>query len=85
MDIRRPWGIINCPCEIAECVGSICIVNNDDFKIDTLAGQAQQAHRINVMFVQPKCIEKKLEKNPYGTTLRKNKKEISEKKDSSIN
>jgi len=49
----------NCPHEIADGKPTIVIVDNDDFKIDTLTGSAKEAHRTNVMFLQPKSYEKK--------------------------
>ena len=48
---------VHIPCEIANGRGAICIVDNDDFKIDTLTGKATQAHRTNVMFVQQEKFE----------------------------
>ena len=36
------------PQEIARDDPAICIVDNDDFKIDTLTGNSQQIHRTNV-------------------------------------
>ena len=47
------------PREIAKDVPAICIVDNDNFKIDTLTGNSQQAHRTNVMFEQRQSIEHK--------------------------
>ena len=47
------------PREIAKDVPVICSVDNDDFKIDTLTGNSQQAHRTNVMFVQRQSNERK--------------------------
>ena len=47
------------PREVAKDVPAICIVDNDDFKIGTLTGNSQQAHRTNVMFVQRPSIEHK--------------------------
>ena len=47
------------PREIAKDVPAISIVDNDDFKIDTLTGNSQEAHRTNVMFVQRQSIEHK--------------------------
>ena len=67
---------MNIPREIANGVPVICIADNDDFKIDTLTGRSRQAHRTNVMFVQPQRIEHKSDvnvENSSGT----NKAEIS--------
>ena len=47
-----------CPYEIAVGRPAIAIVDNDDFKNDTLTG-AGQAHRTNVMYVQPTTLEVK--------------------------
>ncbi len=46
----------DCPFEIADSRPAIAIVDNDDFKSDTLTG-AGQSHRTNVMFVQPKLFD----------------------------
>ena len=48
-----------CPQKIANGKPSIVIVDNDDFKVDTMTGNATGAHRMNVMFVQPQGHEKK--------------------------
>ena len=48
-----------CPLEIADNKPVIAIVDNDDFRIDTLTGNAAGAHRTNVMFVQPLNYEEK--------------------------
>ena len=48
-----------CPVEIPEDVPCVVIVDNDDFKSDTLTGEATSAHRTNVMFVQPGSLEVK--------------------------
>ncbi|KAI9517797.1 hypothetical protein NQZ68_000966 [Dissostichus eleginoides] len=40
-----------CPQEIADSKPAIVIVDNDDFKIDTMTGNSTGAHRTNVMFV----------------------------------
>ena len=50
---------MNIPCELACNVPTFCIVDNDDFKVDTLTGNSQKGHRTNFMFVQPECIENK--------------------------
>ena len=47
------------PQEIAKDVPAIFIADNDDFKIDTLIGNSQQAHQTNAMFVQHQNIEHK--------------------------
>lgn len=41
-----------CQPEIADGKPAIVIVDNNDFKIDTLLGNAAVAHRTNVMFLQ---------------------------------
>jgi hypothetical protein len=51
------------------------VVDNDDFKIDSLTGNATGAHRTNVMFVQPEKYEEKPEKSDTRHTK---KKKISE-------
>ena len=43
---------LNCPFELAEGKPAVAIVDNDDFKSDTLTG-ADQPHRTYVMYVQP--------------------------------
>ncbi len=48
----------NCPFKLAEGKPVITIVDNDDFKSDTLTG-AGQAHQTNVMFVQPESFDPK--------------------------
>ena len=53
-----------CPSEIADGKPAIVIVDNDDFKIDTLTGNATGAHQTNVMFVQPQSYENKLDEEP---------------------
>ncbi|KAK1901766.1 Low-density lipoprotein receptor-related protein 2 [Dissostichus eleginoides] len=47
-----------CPQEIADSKPAIVIVDNDDFKIDTMTGNSTGAHRTNVMFVQPESYMK---------------------------
>ena len=49
-----------CPPEIADGKPAILIVDNDDFKANTLSGKATEAHRTNFMFVQPESYEKRL-------------------------
>ena len=56
MDVKTST---TCPQEIADGRPAILIVNNDNFKIDSLTGDATGAHRTNVMFVQPEKYEKK--------------------------
>ena len=51
-----------CPLEIVDDVPAVVIVDNDDFKMDTVTGNAACAHRTNVMYVQPITIEKKIER-----------------------
>ena len=48
-----------CPQEIADSKPAIMIIDNDDFKIDTMTGNSSGAHRTNVMFVQPESYERK--------------------------
>ena len=64
-----------CPQEIADQKPAIVIVDNDDFKIDTMTGTAAGAHRTNVMFVQPKHYEKKANEQPVPKL---NKKETTQ-------
>ena len=66
-----------CPQEIADSKPAIVIVDNDDFKIDTMTGNATGAHRTNVMFVQPEEYEKKDYEVPAERPIKK--KEISAK------
>ena len=40
-----------CPQGIADELPAI--VDNDDFRVDTVTGSAPEAHRTNVMYVQP--------------------------------
>ena len=63
---------LNCPFELAEGKPPITIVDNDDFKSDTLTG-AGQPHRTNVMFVQPVSLDMEMsseyhEDRPVPTT-----------------
>ena len=46
-----------CPIEISGKVPCVAVVDNDDFKSDTLTGDATAAHRTNVMFIQPEDLE----------------------------
>ena len=64
-----------CPHEIADGKPSIVIIDNDDFKYDTMTGNATRAHRTNVMYVQPENYEKKSEEEPAARVIKK--KEIS--------
>ena len=64
-----------CPQGIADGKPAIVIVDNDDFKIDTMTGNATKAHRTNVMFVQPMSYEKKTDEEPVARLIKK--KEIS--------
>ena len=50
---------------------AIVIIDNDDFKIDSLTGSADGAHRTNVMFLQPADYEKK-EESLAPAVIRKN-------------
>ena len=59
-------------------VPAICVVDNDDFRIDTLTGESKQAHRTNVMFVQPEAIENKVGEI-INLDQRQSKKELSQK------
>ena len=72
MDVKAST---TCPQEIAYGRPAIVVVDNDDFKIDSLTGNATGAHRTNVMFVQPEKYEKKPDKSDTRHTK---KKEISE-------
>ena len=67
---------MNIPCELACNVPTFCIVDNDDFKVDTLTGNSQKGHRTNFMFVQPECIENKSDGHNNDSTP-KTKNEIS--------
>ena len=46
----------DCPDEIAEGKPGVIVVDNDDFKNDTLTG-GNTSHRTNVMYVQPVSLE----------------------------
>ena len=48
-----------CPFEIANKIPAIVVVDNDDFKVDSLTGNSSHAHRTNVMYVQPEYTESK--------------------------
>ena len=52
-DLKRS---LNCPFELAKGKPAIAIVDNDDFKSDTLTG-AGQPHCTNVVFLQPECLD----------------------------
>ena len=60
MDVKEST---TCPQEIAYGRPAIVVVDNDDFKIDSLTGNATGAHRTNVMFVQPEKYERN-QRNP---------------------
>ena len=61
-----------CPQEIANGKPAIVIVDNDDFKIDTLIRSAKGVHRTNVLYLQPKNYAKKIdEKTPPKLTKKK--------------
>lgn len=64
-----------CPPEIADSKPGIVIVDNDDFKLDTMTGSAAGAHRTNVMYVQPDSYERKPDEVPVARLA---KKQISE-------
>ncbi|MES9879868.1 MAG: hypothetical protein ABW185_03205, partial [Sedimenticola sp.] len=66
-----------CPKEIADDKPAIVIVDNDDFKIDTMTGAATAAHRTNVMFVQQASYEKNADEECDVRPI--TKKEISAK------
>jgi hypothetical protein len=66
-----------CPHAISEDMPAIVVVDNDDFKFDTMTGNAEGAHRTNVMFVQPAHYEKKPES--IQSTQKVKKKHISRK------
>ena len=51
-----------CPSELADGVPGCAIIDNDDFKDDTLTG-ADTSHRTNVMFVQLASLANKDEPN----------------------
>ena len=42
----------SCPSEIANKYPAVAVMDNDDFKTDTLAGASETNHRTNKMFVQ---------------------------------
>ena len=42
----------SCPSEIANKYPAVDVMDNDDFKMDTLTGASETNHRTNVMFVQ---------------------------------
>jgi len=50
----------DCPFELAEGEPAIAIVDNDNFKMDTLTGAGPQANITNVMYVQPESLSKDL-------------------------
>ena len=58
----------NCPSELAFGKPAIAVVDNDDFKSDTLTG-AGQAHRTNVMFVQPETFDEPSENQEDRTLM----------------
>ena len=60
-----------CPPEIADDKPVIAITDNDDFKIDTISGNANCAHRTNVMFVQPESYEKERTDTPIAPKTKK--------------
>ena len=58
----------NCPSELAIGKPAIAVVDNDDFKSDTLTG-AGQAHRTNVMFIQPEAYDEPSENQVNRTNM----------------
>ena len=68
-----------CPQALAEGKPGICIIDNDDFKIDTLTGEADKAHRTNVMFVQPEDYEKKNKKRLAPTKKKELTRQLNQK------
>ena len=50
---------VNCSFELAEGKLAVAIVDNDDFKSDTLTG-AGQPHYTNVMYVQLESLDAEL-------------------------
>jgi hypothetical protein len=60
-----------CPQEIAYGRPAIVVVDNDDFKIDSLTGNTTGAHWTNVMFMQPEKYEEKPEKSDTKHTKKK--------------
>ena len=60
---------VNCPFELADNEPTACIVDNDNFKMDTLTGKAPVANRINVMYVQSETLEKPLNANENDVNL----------------
>ena len=69
MMLRDLWAIndlthsIDTPFELAEGEPAIAIVDNDNFKMDTLTGAGPQANRTNVMYVQLESLNKELTPN----------------------
>ena len=70
-----------CPREITYGKPPVVIVDNDDFKIDTLTGNASGAHRTNVLYVQPEEYEEKRDTDPPMIVKDITKKEVSEELD----
>ena len=60
--LRDAWAVHDmelcneCPHEIAESTPGVIVVDNDDFRNDTLTG-GDTSHRTNVMYVQPLSLE----------------------------
>ena len=48
-----------CPFKIVNKIPAIVVVDNNDFKVDSLTGNSSHAHRTNVMYVQPEYTESK--------------------------
>ena len=68
-----------CPQALAEGKPGIAIIDNDDFKLDSLTGKAEGAHRTNVMFVQPVEYEIKNHNRPSETKKKDITKKLLEK------
>ena len=67
----------NRPPEISDGKPAIVIVDNDDLKVDTMAGNATAAHQTNVIFVQPESYENKPDEELAASLMKK--KQISAK------
>ena len=77
----------DCPFELASDIPAIAVVDNDDFKSDTLTG-AGQSHRTNVMFVQPEssntelhvecCEDRPIASSHLAASLSKTLKELGD-------
>ncbi|MES9882370.1 MAG: hypothetical protein ABW185_15975 [Sedimenticola sp.] len=81
--LRDAWAVhdiqlcTDCPSEIAEDIPGVVIVDNDDFRNDTLTG-GDTSHRTNVMYVQsvsqeyhdPQCSERVKDAKALSSTLK---------------